>query len=172
MSATVPRATAVDTSESAAGQPGADGDAPVALLPEQRWATPVRGRAYRASARWFVGSTLIGVIGYGAEIAVRRPDVAWPVIALIIAGGAVMLVTAWYMLTGYTTIDARGLRQDWFSDKRFAWHEIARVRHLKMPFTSRLLVSTGRGPVRAIHGGTRELDDAFREIAAYYNPRK
>jgi hypothetical protein len=141
------------------------------LPPWVRFATPVVGPAYRPFARMTTLTTVVGLAAYGARVLSARPDVAWPVLVLMAAAGAVLLVSAWYILTGKTTVDARGIRQDWMFPKRFGWHEIARVRFVRMPVVPRLVVMTGRGPFKAIQSGCRELDQAFEEIVRLYGGR-
>ena len=70
--------------------------------------------------------------------------------------------------TGKTTIDSKGIRQDWLTTKDYGWREIGRVRLVRMPLVPRLVVMTARGPFKAVHGGSRQLIDAFREIEAFY----
>ena len=98
----------------------------------------------------------------------RRPDVAWPVLMLMAAGGAVLFSSTWYILTGKTTIDAKGIRQDWLFSKEFSWHEISRAGLVRMPLIPRLVLATQRGPLKAVHGGSPALLAAFREIDAFY----
>ena len=71
-------------------------------------------------------------------------------------------------MTGKTTIDGRGIRQDWLTPKEFSWHEISQVRLVRMPLVPRLVVMTGRGPFKAVHGGNKTLVDAFREVESFY----
>ncbi len=144
---------------------------PLPAEPSVRWTTPLTGPAYRLSAKLFTGGTLLALALYGTHVLARAPGIDSAVLMLMAAGGAVVLVTAWYILTGRTTIDAQGIRQDWMFAKSFGWRDIARAKFLKLPFTSRLLIVTGRGPVRAVHAGSRELEAAFREIAAWYGRR-
>ncbi|MBP8308308.1 MAG: hypothetical protein KAY46_13650 [Burkholderiaceae bacterium] len=145
-----------------------DPTAPAIVLPEHRFAQPVSGPAYTAWARFTTASTVASLLLYGGQVLLRRPDVAWPVLMLMAAGGGVLLLSTWYILTGKTTIDGRGIRQDWLTPKEFGWHEIARVRLVRMPLVPRLVVMTGRGPLKAVHGGSRALVEAFREIDTFY----
>lgn len=136
----------------------------------ERFAQPVSGPAYRASAKWMVGSTILSLCAYGAKT-VAEHDFGWNGWLVLAGGTAAVLVTGWSVLTGKTTIDARGIRQDGVPRKEFGWHEIVRVRRIRMPFTCRLLISTGKGPLKAIHAGNSELDHAFTDIEAIYSPR-
>lgn len=145
----------------------APADAPL-VLPEHRFAEPVSGPAYTFWARSTTASTVVGLMLYGGQVLVTRPDVAWPVLMLMAAGGAVLFSSTWYILTGKTTIDAKGIRQDWLFPKDFSWHEIARARLVRMPLVPRLVLMTPRGPLKAVHGGSPALLAAFREIDAFY----
>lgn len=161
-----------------APEDGAAGDAstPEGPLPMEnplarRFAEPVHGPSYRRVAKWMVASTIGSLFAYGINIVTANDFGAsgWLVLAL---GAGSVLVTGWSVLTGCTTIDARGIRQDGVPRKEFVWDEIVRARRIRMPFTSRLLISTGKGPLKAIHAGDAALDAAFAEIDAVYNPRR
>lgn len=139
------------------------------MLPEQLFKEPVSGPAYRPIARWFTLSMVSAILIHGTQVLMKTPALGWPVLVLFGAGMLVMLVSAWYMLMGKTTVDARGIRQDWFVAKDYPWSEIVRAQHVRMPFTSRLVIVTARGgPLRAIHGGCHELDVAFERISRNY----
>ena len=129
---------------------------------------PVRGRAYTAWARWSTASTVLGLFVWGALLIAQQPQHQLQVLALLLAGGGLLVVSAWFILTGHTTIDAQGIRQDWVFRKQFEWHQIAGARLVRLPLQPRLLLSTGRGPIRAIHGGDPAVIEAFRRIDAYY----
>lgn len=148
----------------------ADGDPlPPPVLAARRFATPVSGPAYRPLARLSTASMVAGLAAYGVRVMVARSDGIDSGFLMLMAGAAaIVLVSAWYILFGKTTIDGQGIRQDWMFPKVYAWHEIGRARVVRMPLTRRLAIATGRGPVRAIHGGDRALDEAFAEIARLY----
>jgi hypothetical protein len=118
--------------------------------------------------RLFTLGAVIFIVGYAARVFGTRPDVGTPILVLLAAAGAIVLVNAWYIVTGRTTVDHRGVRQQWMFPKDHPWTEIARARRVKLPFTVRLLVVTGRGPVRAIHAGDPALDRAFDDITRLY----
>ena len=145
-----------------------DSSAAAIVLPEHRFAQAVSGPSYTLWARATTASTVASLLLYGGQVLLKRPDVAWPVLMLMAAGGGVLLMSTWYILTGKTTIDGRGIRQDWLTPKEFAWHEISRVRLVRMPLVPRLVVMTGRGPFKAVHGGNKTLVDAFREVESFY----
>ena len=149
------------------GDPTSAAEPPV-VLPEHRFAEPVSGPAYTPWARMTTITSVAGLMLYGFNVLSRHADIAWPILMLMATGGAVLLTSTWYILTGKTTIDARGIRQDWFTPKDYSWHEISRARFVRMPMVPRLVVMTPRGPFKAVHGGNKALLDAFRAIDALY----
>ncbi len=158
------------------GTPGAAPGAPSAWQPVNETAAglarlfeqPVRGRAYTAWARWSTASTVVALFAWGVALVDQQPQHQGAVLALLAAGGGLLVVSAWFILTGHTTIDAQGIRQDWIFRKQFDWHQIAAARLVRLPLQPRLLLSTGRGPIRAIHGGDAAVIEAFRRVDAYY----
>ena len=142
--------------------------APDVQLPEQRFAVPVIGPAYTLWARWTTAGTVVSLLAYGGQVMATRPDVAWPVLMLMAAAAVVLLASTWYILTGKTTIDSRGIRQDWIFPKYYAWHEITRARLVRMPLMPRLVLMTPRGPFKAVHGGNKALLTAFADIDASF----
>ena len=134
----------------------------------KRFATPVTGPSYRIAAKATVLATIVGILVIAARTADQLTAMTWPMMVLLVTVFLGMVVTGWYMLTGRTTIDADGIHQDWMAPKHYGWDQIARARRVRLLVTSRLLISTGNGPMKSIHGGTPELDEAFAEIVAYY----
>lgn len=139
------------------------------LLPEHRFEQAVIGPAYRPGTRLVTIHLVIGLVAYGAWVLARRDGaVATPILWLMGLALLVVLSSAWFILTGKTTVDRTGIRQDWIFPKAYRWHEISRARFIKLPFSARLMLVTGHGPIRAVHSGNAALDDAFREIARFY----
>ncbi len=139
--------------------------------PQERFRTPVTGPAYRWSAKVTSVLTVLSLVVYGIKTSEHMVGMAWSMWVLLAAAFGGVVVTTWYILTGHTTVDAQGVHQDWMASKSYRWDQIKRARHVRLPFTSRLMLSTGFGPAKAIQSGTPELDAAFREIAAYYRAR-
>jgi hypothetical protein len=135
---------------------------------EQRFANPVSGPSFRVAAKVTVVATVAGIVVLAARTADQWSEIRWPMAILLATVFLGTVVTTWYILTGRTTIDSQGIHQDWMATKHYAWGEIVRARRIRLLITSRLMLSTGHGPMKAIHGGSRELDQAFAEIAAYY----
>lgn len=135
---------------------------------DQMFVTPVRGPAYRPFFRYFTFCVLLQLFAYGLYALNKAGEVATPIVGLLAMAALVVMVSGWYILTGKTTIDQQGIRQDWFSPKVYRWPEIIRARVVKLPGSVRLVLHTGNGPFKAIHSGNAELDQAFRRIADYY----
>lgn len=142
------------------------------LRPEERFATPVTGAAYRTSAKIAAGTTIASLALYGLRVIDRILAMPWTMSTLIAAAFVGVVVTSWYIFAGRTTVDAHGIRQDWIVPKSYEWSRISKARYLRLPFTSRLMLRAGFGPIKAIQGGTPELDAAFREIAAWYQSQQ
>ena len=143
--------------------------APAVLLPEQRFASAVVGPSYRFGTKAFTVALVLGILLYGAYVLInRQAGIASSVLWLMAGGAMVMLVTCWYILVGKTTVDAKGVRQEWFFKKDYRWHEIGRARFVRMPFSSRLVIFVGGGPMKAINSGDQKLDQAFIQVANFY----
>ena len=138
------------------------------MKPEQIFDKPVAGPAYRPFFKFFTVNILTGVITYGIYTLNRGFAVSGPVLFLLALAAAVLAVSGWYILTGKTTIDQQGIRQDWYSPKFYRWSEIMRARVVRLPGSVRLVLHTATGPLKAIHSGNSELDLAFKRIAEFY----
>ncbi|MEZ5730533.1 MAG: hypothetical protein R3E48_22740 [Burkholderiaceae bacterium] len=136
----------------------------------RRFTTPLSGPSHRWSAK------LVAIVMTALTLAVLAFAIYhvggsdWVAIVFIIAVGAMMVSNCWYIVKGRTWIDAVGLHQDWFTTKTYPWAAIHAASVLRMPFSTRLVISAGRGPYRAITAGDPTLVKAFEEIAAFYRP--
>jgi len=138
----------------------------MAQTPQERFVTPVSGDTYRKPVK--IMAVLLTLVMFAAVIAglgsAESVDgAAW---LLLIGGGLGMGFGCYHIVRGKTTIDAHGIRQDWIFPKVYPWDEIYKAKLLRLPFGTRLMLTTPRPPFKAIHGGTRELEAAFEEIAA------
>jgi hypothetical protein len=139
------------------------------MLPEMMFAQPVVGPAYRRYTKAFTIGMVVSLLAYGLQVMSKRSDaVSNSVIWLMVGAAAVLIVTTWYIITSRTTIDSKGIRQDWFIKKEFSWHEISKVKFIRLPFSSRLVILGARGPFRAVNSGCKELDAAFRQLEDFY----
>ncbi len=134
----------------------------------ERFASPVTGPAYRRPAKIIAVVTVIALAVWGVRISEQLGELNWAIWVLLATAFGGIVATTWYIVTGQTTVDSRGVRQQWLVEQDYRWDQIVRARHVRLPFSSRLMISTGFGPHRAIQSGTPELDAAFREIAAHY----
>jgi hypothetical protein len=140
------------------------------MLPEQYFATPVVGYAYRSYTKYFTLSMVLSIFAYGLQVFVNRKEaVASSIVWLLLGACVVLAVTTWYIVTAKTTIDSKGIRQDWFFKKEFSWHEIGRVKFIRLPFSSRLVILAARGPFKAVNSGSKELDAAFKYLENFYS---
>ncbi|MEZ5650789.1 MAG: hypothetical protein R3E87_09610 [Burkholderiaceae bacterium] len=134
--------------------------------PQQRFATPVIGDTYRKPVKIIAlaitGVMFVAIIG----AFVGSAEVGGAAVLLLLGGGAGMAMGCYHIVWGKTTIDAEGIRQDWIFPKVYRWEEIYKAKLLRLPFGTRLVLTTSRPPFKAIHGGTDELLTAFEEIAA------
>lgn len=145
-----------------------------ALRPQARFARAVTGPSYRPGFRWMVISTLLSLGAYAARVLTERPadapDIAPHVAVLSAAAAVLLLVNAWFMVFGRTTVDAHGIRRSGLFGNEVRWEQISRASLLRVPFSPRLVVMPVAGPMRAFHAGNAELEAAFREIEQIYRP--
>ena len=139
--------------------------------PQERFAQPVHGHAYRPLTRVLTVFIAVATIGYGANVGATRGELAGALLFMLVSAGLIMAVASWYIVMGKTTIDARGVHQDWIMAKSYGWAEIRSARIVRLPVSTRLMLNTGRPPFKVIQAGTPELEQAFREIVAYYKAR-
>ncbi len=138
------------------------------MTPAQMFSEPVCGPAYRPFFRYFTLCVLSQLAAYGVYALNKAGEVSTPILGLMALAALVVIVSGWYIFTGKTTINQQGIRQDWYSSKVYLWPEIMRARVVKLPGSVRLVLHTGNGPLKAIHSGNADLDQAFRRIADYY----
>lgn len=138
------------------------------ISPEKRFATPVRGPSYRVSAKAGAVGAVIMLVAYALRASDQLMQLPSSMLLMMATAFLGVVVTTWFIITGTTTIDAQGVRQHWITEKKYNWTEIKWAKHMRLPFTSRLMISTGSRPLKVIQSGTPELDAAFKEIVAYY----
>lgn len=142
---------------------------PTILLPEHRFEIAVTGSSYRLGTKIFTVALVLGIFIFGAYVLLNRQvGIANSVLWLMAGAAVVMLVTCWYILVGKTTVDAKGIRQEWFFKKDYRWHEISRARFVRMPFSSRLVLFVGGGPMKSVNSGDAALDQALMAVANFY----
>lgn len=143
---------------------------PAALNPRldalaRTFRAPVSGPSYRPATRALAAILVAGLLVWGARgvIADLGTPINWSRIG---ACAVVALALLWPMpsiLLGRTVIDATGIRQPGWLGREAEWAQVQRIRHLRMPMSPRLIVSTGMGRARVFYSGDATLDAAFRE---------
>mgnify|MGYP000957223914 CR=1 FL=1 len=61
------------------------------------------------------------------------------------------------------------MAQAGITPRAWRWADIERVRLVRMPWSTRLMLAPTSGPVRVVHAGTPALEEAFRVIAEMYS---
>lgn len=139
------------------------------MEPEERFTSPVTGPSYG----WFtklLAAVITGiVVVFVVAMIVMAEKMNTPMLLLMLGASLAMSATTYYIMTGQTTIDSKGVRQDWITGKSYAWDEIRKVRVLRLPMATRLVINTGKPPFKAVHAGSDELVSAFEEIVRIYN---
>ncbi len=138
------------------------------VSPQERFAQPIRGHAYRPLTRFLAVAIVIATLAYGASVASARDDVSGALLFMVVSAGVIMVFACWYIVMGQTTIDERGVHQDWIMAKSYGWGEIRSARVLRLPLSTRLMLNTGRPPFKVVQSGTTEMTAAFEEIVAFY----
>lgn len=139
--------------------------------PETIFADPVSGPSYG----WFTKALACGLTAMAAIFSLvllfSAENVGSPMIMLIGGGALAMAWTTYFIVTGRTTIDSDGVRQDWFTGKAYTWDEIRKVSMFRLPMATRLVINTGKPPFKAVHSGSPEVTAAFERIVQIYNER-
>lgn len=142
-----------------------------ALTPEQQQLLqslnlPLRGRSWPkhiAMLAWVV-IVLLGLrLGFVATQ--YGSDVATGIIACIVFAYFGMIVVAYFMLVGHTTITQDGIHQEWIMKRELAWSDLKFAKFVPMFFSKRLICFTKRGRPIVFQGASPELQIAFAQIA-------
>lgn len=130
---------------------------------------PLRGRSWPApiAALAWVVIVLIGLrLGF---IATTYGDqVATPLIASVVLAYTGMVVVAFFMWTGHTTITEAGIKQDWILRRELQWDELKFAKFVPLFFSKRLICFTKRGRPIVFQGASPELQAAFAHISLVY----
>lgn len=129
---------------------------------------PVTGLSYKRPAAAIAVALTLGVFAYGSRLMAADVDLPPMLVLLLIAGATAMAMCCWFIVFGTTTVDADGIRQAGITPRAWRWAEIERVKLVRVPWSTRLMLAPTRGPVRVVHAGTPALEEAFRTIAEMY----
>jgi|GEM_PF-3741287 len=131
------------------------------MEPEERFVSPVTGPSYGAFTKLLAAFITAIVVLFVVAMIAMAEKMNTPMLFA-------MSATTYYIVTGQTTIDSKGVRQDWITGKTYTWEEIRKVRVLRLPMATRLVINTGKPPFKAVHAGSDELASAFEEIVRIY----
>ncbi len=142
------------------------------MTPEERFVEPISGPAYRTHTKLFTLGLVVTIFAFGIRnMTSQTQQISHAFLFVIACALLVIGVTTWYIFTAKTTLNKDGIKQDWFFPKQFTWQQITRVKFIRLPFSSRLLIVCGKGPFKAVDSGCKELDEAFFFLEKYYLSR-
>ena len=128
---------------------------------------PIQGRSW---PRWVAATAwaVLALIGVRMALVAGSPQGAN--ISPLLAGSLVLLFTgliviAWYMWHGVTTIDRDGIRQSWIMRRQVQWQDIHFAKFVPLFNSKRLICFTRRGRPIIFQGATPELQVAFAKIS-------
>lgn len=130
---------------------------------------PIRGRSWPlpiAIAAWLIiliiGSRLLYIASTQAE------HIASALMLSIGIAYVGMMVVAYFMLIGHTTISAQGIEQRWITKRQLAWQDLKFAKFVPLFFSKRLICFTARGFPVVFQGASTELEIAFAHISLIY----
>lgn len=127
---------------------------------------PLRGRSWPkniAILAWVV----IGLLGLRLGFIATQygSQVATGIIACVVFAYFGMIVVAYFMMVGHTTINEKGIQQEWILKRELAWEELKFAKFVPLFFSKRLICFTKRGRPIVFQGASQELQIAFAQIA-------
>lgn len=131
---------------------------------------PVYGRSWpKAIGALACLVTLVIGIQLIRTAASENGQLASPVmIAAIVLSYIGLIAITWYMLVGHTTINEKGIQQQWIMRREISWHELRFAKFVPLLYSKRLICFPTRGRPIVFQGATKELQVAFAEISLVY----
>lgn len=127
---------------------------------------PIQGRSWPkkiAVLAWVV-IALIGLrLGFIATL--YGNQVATSLIACVVFAYFGMIVVAYFMMMGQTTITRQGIQQEWILKRELAWEDLKFAKFVPLFFSKRLVCFTKRGRPIVFQGASPQLQVAFAQIA-------
>ncbi|HRL21242.1 MAG TPA: hypothetical protein PLG97_01890 [Alcaligenes sp.] len=128
---------------------------------------PVQGRSW---PRWVAATAWLVLVLIGIRMALVASSPQGAAISPLLAGSLVLLFTgliviAWYMWHGVTTIDQDGIRQSWIMKRQVQWQDIHFAKFVPLFNSKRLICFTRRGRPIVFQGAAPELQVAFAKIS-------
>ena len=127
---------------------------------------PIRGRSWPkgiAMVAWLLLAVIGARLAYLATT--HGEQIALPIMGSVLLAYTGMLVIAYYMWTGHTTITAEGIKQDWILRRELAWTELRYAKFIPLFYSKRLLCFTHKGRPVVFQGASQELQIAFAKIS-------
>ena len=141
-------------------------------------AQTVRGPAYSAWFKLLATVVTVGLMLYGASIALQFPLLQYGFgVKAILLGSALMLAISYYwFLRSTTTVDAGGITQTWMYNKRVEWRDVRGAKMIGIPyagwlFPPRLVIRTGNS-FTTFNGGSREVLIEFAKISLAFQMKR
>jgi hypothetical protein len=128
---------------------------------------PIQGRSW---PKWVAASAWIVLALIGVRFALVASSPQGATISPVLAGCLVLLFTgliliAWHMWHGVTTIDQNGIRQNWIMKREVHWQDIHFAKFVPLFNSKRLICFTRRGRPVIFQGATQDLQVAFAKIS-------
>lgn len=129
---------------------------------------PIRGRSWPkaiAAIAWLL------IILIGARliyIATNYEQVPTAIVASVVLAYTGMVVVAFFMWVGHTTITTQGIKQDWILKRELPWDELKFAKFVPLFYSKRLICFTKRGRPIVFQGASQELQVAFAHISLVY----
>lgn len=131
---------------------------------------PIKGRSWPKSVAclaWAVlGLIALRFLYVASTVASQSttPLIAASLLALLLA----LVVIAYYMWTGQTSIDDQGIRQSWVMRREITWNDIRFAKFIPLLGSKRLICFSHKGRPVVFQGATPELQIAFAKISLQY----
>ncbi|ASR88174.1 MULTISPECIES: hypothetical protein [Alcaligenes] len=128
---------------------------------------PIQGRSW---PKWVAAGAWIVLALIGVRFALVASSPQGAAISPVLAGSLVLLFTgliliAWHMWHGITTIDQNGIRQSWIMKREVQWQDIHFAKFVPLFNSKRLICFTRRGRPVIFQGATQDLQVAFAKIS-------
>lgn len=129
---------------------------------------PIRGRSWPKGIA-IVAWVLIILIGARLiYIATNYEQVPTPIVASVGLAYAGMVIVAFFMLVGHTTLTEHGIKQDWILKRELTWEELKFAKFVPLFYSKRLICFTKRGRPIVFQGASQDLQVAFAHISLIY----
>lgn len=129
---------------------------------------PLRGRSW-PKAIAIMAWVLLAIIGARLVfIATTYGQISTPLIASVVLAYTGMVVVAFFMWVGHTTITTEGIKQEWILKREMAWEELKYAKFIPIFYSKRLLCFTKKGRPVVFQGAGEDLQIAFAHISLEY----